>query len=94
MAASTMGLSGALCGLVLGLWRRRPPRAAKPKVVETAESVPAEQPEHIAEETVALNRRRSPDAPPTDAPSTAREANAEAENAGDEGADEPTQHIG
>ena len=28
MATSTMGLSGAICGLVLGLWRRRP-RAAQ-----------------------------------------------------------------
>ena len=63
MATSTMGLSGAICGLVLGLWRR--PRAAKSEPAAAAgtevveDSALDEGVDDRAELTAPISRRRS-----------------------------------
>ena len=59
MATSTMGLSGAVCGLLLGLWRRRPRRDRAPRAgddrVADAEDTGAPD-----EETQVLGHRDAP----------------------------------
>ena len=63
MSTSTMGLSGAICGLVLGLWRRRP------RVAKTEQDPPGAEPvddddseddgvDDRAELTAPITRRR------------------------------------
>ena len=85
MSTSTMGLSGAICGLVLGLWRRRP------RVAKTEQDPPGAEPvdddereddgvDDRAELTAPITRRRSSRRDISDAP--------------DRSADEPTQRIG
>lgn len=94
MATSTMGLSGAVCGLVLGLWRRRPKRSSsRPKAAVSSQTVAeptAEKTELAEEATVALTRSsRAGD----DGGGAQKHSDTGAEN-NDSGADEPTQQIG
>ena len=96
MATSTMGLSGAVCGLLLGLWRRRrPARAdrdgvdAEPDAAESAADGGAaavdDGVEDGAELTAPITRRRR--GPRSDGVTTVDPSE-------DQGADEPTQRIG
>ncbi|MFT4166450.1 MAG: DUF6350 family protein [Microlunatus sp.] len=93
MATSTMGLSGALCGLVLGLWRRRPKRpSSRSKAAVSSQATgksPVENAEPAEEATVALTRRSR---------GGADGSGAQDKDSGshdiDGGADEPTQQIG
>ena len=64
MATSTMGLSGAICGLVLGLWRRpRPPRPAdRPSTVagsDDSSGLAGTDTDDETELTKQITRRRS-----------------------------------
>ena len=84
MATSTMGLSGAICGLVLGLWRRRPRAAGAEQTPTGAAAVDDDSDDDgvddRAELTAPITRRRS--------------ARRDASEAADRSADEPTQRIG
>ena len=82
MSTSTMGLSGAVCGLVLGLWRR--PRAARTDETATPTQQVADGNEDEVDDRSELT-----------APITRRGASRpDASAAPDQSADEPTQQIG
>ena len=87
MATSTMGLSGALCGLVLGLWNSRPRRS---RADRTGVSVEADEDDHddrdgAGEETISLDPSEKT------APIARRKPRARTQ---DTDADEPTQRLG
>lgn len=86
MATSTMGLSGAICGLVLGLWRR-------PRAVRTDET--ATDTQQVDTEQVADGREDEvDDRTELTAPVTRRSSRSKAPETRDQSADEPTQQIG
>lgn len=93
MATSTMGLSGALSGLVLGLWRRRPRLTSGPGVA------PAPHDRSDADDRSGADDGAEPD----DQPEARDRDQGDAEESttvlsrrlsSDPGADEPTQRIG
>lgn len=84
MATSTMGLSGALCGLVLGLWNSRP-RHNRPDRVDASSEPEDEQPDDAGEETISLDPSEKT------APIARRTFPARTQDAD---ADEPTQQLG
>jgi hypothetical protein len=87
MSTSTMGLSGAICGLVLGLWRRRPRGAGAEQTSTGAAAVDAVD-DHSDDDGV--DDRTELTAPITRRRSSQRDAS----KAADRSADEPTQRIG
>jgi hypothetical protein len=88
MSTSTMGLSGAICGLVLGLWRRRP------RVAKTEQDPPgAERVDDDDREDDGVDDRAELTAPITRRRSSRRNA-PDAPDAPDLSGDEPTQLIG
>lgn len=106
MATSTMGLSGALCGLLLGLWNRRP-RRVRPvatgseltDVGDGSSAIDADADELTValdddnEPTTALTRRTTRTARESGR-RDGRDADGSAEHDAADGADEPTQQIG
>jgi hypothetical protein len=100
MATSTMGLSGAICGLLLGLWNRRPRRAQRDgarRVGGAADGVES-SPADADEETVALAEQTERTAPlvrrKTRAVGSGRAADDEPDRDRDTVDDEPTQRLG
>ncbi len=84
LSTSTMGLSGAICGLVLGLWRRRP------RVAKTEQDPPGAEPVDDDREVDGVDDRAELTAPITRRRSSRRNA----PDAPDLSGDEPTQLIG
>lgn len=107
MATSTLGLSGALCGLLLGLWNSRPRRTRSARVGPSSatEAVePGDDPsdpndpddsygaDDAAEETISLDPTEKT-APIARRKRPVRSAGPAADDAADD-ADEPTQRLG
>ena len=82
MATSTMGLSGAICGLLLGLWRRRPRRHRTEPADREADATDASDDARTEETRPLATRARTTRAKKPDARANAEEA---AEHAGPEG---------